>query len=74
MTTDLNFCPRCGSRMRTRTSTPMGRLVRAYRECTTPTCTYRDVAKVEPARVLKVILVDTKLGRDSESHNANHEV
>lgn len=55
-TTDpKKLCPKCGNKMAATHSNPIANLVEQYRTC--KSCSYRDRAILEPARILRTISV-----------------
>ena len=53
------ICPTCGHRLRTRSSRTIASTKEARRECTR--CLYRDVATIEPERVVHIRVVPTTM-------------
>jgi C4-type Zn-finger protein len=53
----MKSCPNCGGKLRTRTSRTNATLKEARRECSQ--CTYRDVALIEPEKIIEVFVVST---------------
>lgn len=52
-----NQCPRCGDKLRKRTSKAHGSFRQARRECVS--CDYADVALIKPEQVIQINVVGT---------------